>query len=384
MRSVSFRTDDADTVTRVQRYDRGEAATLRRTPEGFLVLDGFAVRPGVLVYRNPDGSSRRELVPAALLADASALASLGRAVLVWRHPHQEPGCRVTPANVERLQVGDVGSASIDPATGYLRVDEVLVRRADAITAVEAGERGLSPGYDADVVWKPGVDPVYGPYDGVQIRRTYNHLAIVPAGRGGPEMALHADAAEQIDPLPTPGDPMDPKLLAILAMAGIAADKADAFWKSLSPEAQAAFQALAGKVSTEVENKDAKPGAPPPGAPAAPPPARMDGAEFLAAFNEREPLVGRARAVGLADAEVAKLDTKALRKAVALKLVPGLRTDGSDDYYAAALDTAKAVQGGSTYDGLKSPGVGRQDAAPGAPRAPKKNRFDEAFDAARSE
>jgi hypothetical protein len=40
----------------------------------------------------------------------------------------------------------------------------------------------------------GTHAVYGAYDGIQVEREYNHLAIVDAARGGHEVRLRADAA----------------------------------------------------------------------------------------------------------------------------------------------------------------------------------------------
>lgn len=374
---MAYRADSADLPA--LRYDRAVGASVRRTPEGFLELSGYAVRPGILLYRNADGTTRRELVPRSTVADPEAVAALGRAVLVLGHPDaQRYPNAVTPANVAGFQVGDVGGARIDES-GHLLVERVVVRRADAIAAVERGERGLSPGYLPDYDPTPGTDPEFGPYDGVQRRRTYNHLAIVPAGRGGPGVALHLDAAED-------GEPMDPKLLALLAMAGIAADKAEAFVASLTPEAKAAMIALAGKVSTEVgDKKDAK------DAGAAPPPAapRMDSAAFLAAYNERQPLHTAALRAGMTEAEVAALQTPALRKALAIKTIPGIRADADDGFYAGALAAAAAsAKGGSTYDGMSGGGQGgggqrRHDSQDkGGAQTRRPSRFDEAFENAR--
>lgn len=371
---MTLRTDSADVVP-AYRYDRAERVSVRRDAAGFVELYGYAVRPGILEYRNPDGSIRRELVPRSTIADPDAVAALGRAVLVLGHPDPRVHLNslVTPANVASLQVGDVGAASVDD-TGCLRVDRVVVRRADAIAALEAGTDGLSPGYLPEYDPTPGVDPEFGPYDGVQRRRSYNHLAIVPAGRGGPGVALHLDAAD--------GDTMNAKLLALLAMAGIAADKAEAFFAALTPEAKAAMEMLAGKVSTEV-GSDAKPAA---AADAAPAPPRMDAAEFLKAYNERAPLHVAALAAGMTEAEVAALATPALRKALAVKTIPGVRTDGSDAFYEGALAAASSKKAPSIYDGLSGrPGQSqvRTDAADrGAAPARKKDRFTEAFENAR--
>jgi hypothetical protein len=341
LETMSIRRDSAEPTGRVRRYDRGTLLPAKIGPRGELFVVGLACRPGVLLYRNADGTTRRELVSAAVLHDAASLQTLGRAPLTLQHPDED----VTPANVGTLQVGDVGDEVTVLDDGYVQV-KIAVRRQDAIGAVHGGTHQLSCGYDAAYDPTPGVDPVYGPYEGRQTARFYNHLAIVDEGRAGPACRLRTDAAEQVGtaPLPTPGVPMDPKLLALLAMAGIAAADAEAFLAKCDPAVKAALAALAAKVSSEVEQDMSAPAAV----------AKMD-----AAIAERLPLVERARALGLPDAEFKGVKTADLRKKVALKIAPKLRTDGSDDYYRAALDVADQTAGVSTYDGLK----GDADPAP---------------------
>lgn len=188
-------------------------------PDGTWLLTGIAARPGVLEYRDGDGNVTRELVPMQTLEDSAA--TLGRATVTLQHPRED----VTPENVGTLGVGDVDSL-IDTSAGYVQV-RVAVRRKDAIEAVASGRSvELSPGYRVRLDMTPGVDPVHGRYDAVQVERTVNHLAIVDRARGGPTVRLRTDAAETVNvftagtPAQQPRKSMNVRLAAILAALGI--------------------------------------------------------------------------------------------------------------------------------------------------------------------
>ncbi|HEX5038508.1 MAG TPA: DUF2213 domain-containing protein [Candidatus Limnocylindria bacterium] len=184
------RTDAADSGP--LRYDRGEllrpVAPVART-DGALQLEGYAARPGIYLYRNADGSTRRELVPRQMLLDSSP--GLARLPVTLEHPQTDVG----PGNFRRLAVGDTdGEVVYD--NGFQRV-KIAVRDEDAIAAVRKGKRELSPGYRVSLDNTPGVDPEFGAYDAVQTSRTYNHLAIVDTARGGPEVRLRADSGDAV-------------------------------------------------------------------------------------------------------------------------------------------------------------------------------------------
>lgn len=178
------------------RIDRGELLSPTLAPNGTLLVDGFASRVGVLQYRRADGSIRRELVTEECLKESAA--TMGRAPITLDHPdpRRYPD-GVTPDNARELVVGDA-SETLTLMNGYVRL-QLAVRRRDAIDSVTSApgakpRRELSAGYRALIDPRPGVDPVHGPYDCVQVRRVYNHIALVEAGRAGPEVGIRTDAA----------------------------------------------------------------------------------------------------------------------------------------------------------------------------------------------
>lgn len=181
---------------RVTRFDRGTVSKVERTPQGYLRVDGFATRTGVLEYRNKDGSIRRELRHPDEVSKADSLATLAGVSITDDHPWSEPGQLLTAENTSRLARGFTGDQVV------MDGDKVAVRTtitdADLIAKVEAGkQRELSPGYTCDLVLEPGVWQGQR-YDARQTNIVYNHLAVVPRGRAGPEARLRLDAAEQID------------------------------------------------------------------------------------------------------------------------------------------------------------------------------------------
>ena len=175
----------------VQRFD---FASIRskptRTPQGFLRIDANLTRVGVLLYRNEDGTVRRELrLPEEVFRDDS-LTTLGGAPVTDLHPSDG---LVSPVNVRELQRGHV-SESIEHDERFVNAP-VIVQDQALIEMVEKGERKeLSPGYTCHLDETPG-EWNGEKYDAIQRDIVYNHLAIGPKGwgRSGSEVALKMDS-----------------------------------------------------------------------------------------------------------------------------------------------------------------------------------------------
>jgi hypothetical protein len=173
------------------RADRGELLSPRPLPNGTVLVEGYAAKAGILRYRRPDGSIRRELVTEKCLQDSAE--SMIRLPVTLEHPRTDRHPDgVTPDNVGELAVGDT-SETIELAGGYGKL-QLAVRRRDGLQALQDGVRELSSGYKALVRHDGGTHPVYGPYDSEQIVRIYNHVALVPKGRAGPDVGVRYDAA----------------------------------------------------------------------------------------------------------------------------------------------------------------------------------------------
>lgn len=345
---MELRADNAITIE--QRVDHGALLAARRRSDGTLLVEGYAAREGVQVYRQ-GGRTIRELVPAETLADSAG--GLARTVLTLEHP-VEGGqvVKVTPENVARYGVGDTDGLVTVEEGGFIRV-QMAVRRADAVDAVESrGLRELSPLYDAGIARTPGVHPAYGPYDQVQVSRTYNSLALTQRGRGGREVRFRADAAvadtfiERRDDAAHHEVPaMHQRWLPILLSLGLTQryDTDDAAAQAVESELKkrdaTAAQALAVE-KTRADSEKARAD-------------RLDGevVSLKAAEQTRADAADRAeleeQAKVLGVDPKAHADNKALRVALASKhLRTEVKADSSDDYLRGILAGIPKAQGGA--------------------------------------
>lgn len=114
--------------------------------------------------------------------------------------HHHPSTPVDGQNFRRVAVGYTGE---NPFVDWIKdTDEVGIRSTvmiyddEALDAYERGEIQLSPGYVASFEWQKGKAPDGQEYDIVMKEITdVNHLALLPAGRGG-EYAVVMDGAKR--------------------------------------------------------------------------------------------------------------------------------------------------------------------------------------------
>jgi uncharacterized protein len=171
-----------------RRYDR----TGLRSPEvqanGWLKGEAYIARTGVLEYRRADGSTHREYRPPTA-HDDTALHSFDAVPLTNDHPKEG---LLTAENTKRYQVGTVSSPKVDE--DKVRAN-VLVTDAATVKAINQGKAELSCGYYCDVDETPGVTPEGVHYDAVQKNVRGNHVAVVWAGRAGPEIRMRVDSLD---------------------------------------------------------------------------------------------------------------------------------------------------------------------------------------------
>lgn len=359
-----------DSAERVARFDRvGALRSPRRTDAGRMRVDGVFTRAGIFEYPREDGTIQRELRPPEEVFDPSSMSSLEMMPVVEDHPRSGLlGARAAGAQGWTLEgvrrEGDLVAGSL------MVTDPALVK------AVEDGKRALSVGYSVAYDPTPGVDPVYGRYDGVQRRIRGDHLAVVDVGRAGPEARVRMDSAGTFvappaSGVPSPltresnsvmltgkvhGDTMDDtkKLQEALAAATERAEKAE---KSLA-EACSRADAATGRVDTLAADLDAaretaKSAADVPVLQArivalgieldAARKARTDAEDpqrFARAVKARAALEFSARAI-LGDKFRADLDDRDMMTASIEKIYGPLadKATRSDDYIRARFDTA---------------------------------------------
>jgi hypothetical protein len=167
------------------RYDYADLK-VTRTDEGYLKDSPIVARTGILTYRNPDGSTRKELRRAEQVFHKDSLASyLGKPITV-DHPK---GGKVNHENIEQYQVGTMLSEGRQDSDN-VRVDLVVHKPS------KIGERRqLSAGYDVELIETPG-EYNGERYDAEQINIRVNHLSIVKSGRAGPVARLNMDSDEE--------------------------------------------------------------------------------------------------------------------------------------------------------------------------------------------
>lgn len=360
-------------MDRVQRIDRGRAGKAERLPSGFLRIPGHATRVGVFVYRNADGTSRRELrLPEEVFAPES-LATLRGAPVTDDHPP----VMLTPENARAYARGSVGDDVSEDgelvAVAVTVTDGELIAKIDDRRAEE-----LSCGYSCDLELTAGEHPRWGRYDVIQRNIRHNHLAVVEAGRAGPAARLRLDAAEQDPDTPDPTPHQEDTPMVSITLNGItfqvepqvaqaiAAERADSAAKLTAAQADATAKAgelekATGRAdSAEAKVQELEK-------------ARTDSAANIPALvAARTALVAQATPHLDADtaAKVADLADDALRAAVIKAAHPELDLAGkSPEYvlarYDGALEVLKVRAGASSAQATG-------DAVNGAKDADKRN------------
>jgi hypothetical protein len=185
---------------REEKSTRHDSATdlveVRRTPEGYLDGRSRVTRAGVLLYRNPDGSLRRELRHPEDVFAADSLASLRMIPITVQHP-PVPGGLLTAETTGSFQVGFTGE-SVAQDGDYVNA-AVKITAKPGVVAVDQGLDQISLGYSYVRDYTPGVYRGEE-YDCRQLDIRYNHGALVRHGRAGPEVRLQVatDGLEYVD------------------------------------------------------------------------------------------------------------------------------------------------------------------------------------------
>ena len=317
-----------------------ETNPAEKTAEGFLIARAPLTSVGVFTYRNADGTPRRELrLPEEVFASES-LATLRMKPLTLLHPDEA----VTPENADELSVGSIGN---DITTDHYRVyGSVAVTTADGIKAVEEKTaRGLSCGYKCDIEWTSGTW-MGVPFDCIQRKIRYNHVALVPVPRAGDGNAIRMDSAgtptlpdmnkhenntnqeDTMDKIHLDGADYqaEPQVIAAYNKAVARADAAEKEVAQLRADSKVASENAEKEKATITAERDTYK-------------ERLDAMEnempgkIEAAVKARLDIVGKATAAGVeVKADMADADIK---KAVISKVFPSANLDCKDDAYIAA-------------------------------------------------
>lgn len=160
------------------------------TPEGWMRVPAVIGRGDVVLpYRRADGTVRWEFRPASEVTSAESIASFEAIPVTNEHPPVHLDC----GNVRAYKVGQTGTPVAD---GPMLRANVVIDDKVAMEDAKAGKRQVSPGYRVDLDETPGVW-MGQRYDAIQRNIRGNHVAIVPLGRQGPEVALRMDSTDAV-------------------------------------------------------------------------------------------------------------------------------------------------------------------------------------------
>lgn len=169
------------------RYDRHEIKA-QFNEDGHLYDTPVITRTGVFAYRNPDGSTRRELRLPEEVFKQDSLETLRGIPITLGHVGKA-GSSNTHGNI-----GAVLSAG--KQDGDNLIADIVIHKSNVINQ---DNQELSCGYECDLEEKSGVWNGQA-YDVIQRNIRHNHLAIVKKGRAG-VARLNLDAAdEDFDPI----------------------------------------------------------------------------------------------------------------------------------------------------------------------------------------
>lgn len=323
---MSKRRDPPKEGHAMQRFDQVTFAATK-TAEGFIRDTPIVGRTGILVYRNADGTERKEYRPPEEAFKADSLASLqGKPITIGHKAY------VTAGNAAQVApIGSVLSAG--------RQDGDTIRADIVIYNLDTSARELSCGYTLDLDETPGTTPEGEHYDAIQRNIVYNHLAVCSRGRAG-VARLNMDGSQMIDEENPKEDKGMAEMTKVRLDSGIEYEcapevkveiekmrKDSAEAKKEFDKLQAKYDALDAELKKEQEGRKAD--------------ADAAKANFDEAVKARVELLKVAEAHKVANAD-SMTDTEI--KTAVIKAVRGdtINLDGkSADYIEAAYDMAKA-------------------------------------------
>jgi len=188
--------DGVETMT-IQMFDTVALDGVRRTNDGYIAANVRCARTGIQVYRGvevgrPDLAEVRVYRPESEVFNKDSLRTYAHRPMTSNHPP----VLVTADNWRKYSIGMTGD-EVQRDGEFVRVPMVLMD-ADAIKEVENGKSQLSLGYTTELKWEPGVTKDGVKYDAIQTQIRANHLAVVTAARGGPNLRIGDDNIKETD------------------------------------------------------------------------------------------------------------------------------------------------------------------------------------------
>lgn len=164
--------------------------------DGYMVAEPRVSRVGVQTYIGRELGVQDELVRVyrspEVVFDEDSLRSYANRPVTNDHPPVP----VTADNWLQYARGHTGG-EVARDGRFVRVPVVLADQG-VISDYKAGKKQLSLGYRMNLRWEKGTTTDGEPYDAVVTKIRANHLAVVAAARGGPELRIGDDKAKELD------------------------------------------------------------------------------------------------------------------------------------------------------------------------------------------
>jgi hypothetical protein len=235
--------------------DNVTLADARVNADGYLEAIARTARTGVQQYRGAEvGKPEIPVVNVfrdeAEVFSKAALDSFAQIPITVDHP-AEP---VNAANWKKYAAGTTGNEVLRDGE-HLKIG-LRITDAAAVAAVQAGKRELSVGYSTELLWEDGVAPDGTPYQAKQTAIVANHIAIVSAGRAGPQCRIGDSWAAFSNPT------KEPLSMKTLTVDGITVEMSDTAVQVVSKvlqqlsDAKAANETLTTDHAAALAAKDA--------------------------------------------------------------------------------------------------------------------------------
>jgi len=169
-----------------QRLDSMPLDKTYYTEEGYLVDHPIVTTCGIFEYKNPDGTTRRELrLPEYVFEEKSLESYKGKPIIITHDAGE-----VDKNNVHQEQIGTIMSAGYRDGNNVRC--EIIIHDTNALQ--RCGLKELSLGYSLDTDDTPGVWKGEK-YDCIQKNIEINHLALVGEARAGESARLNIDSKD---------------------------------------------------------------------------------------------------------------------------------------------------------------------------------------------
>jgi HK97 family phage prohead protease len=185
---TNARTDAAESD--VERFDFfGTVGKYTRTQVGGIRVPARLTRTGILEYKRSDGTIRRELRLPEEVFNTDSLASLQGATVTDLSHHRGL------LSLEDWKDATLGHTEAVRRDGKFVEADLMINDPVTVADVENGKlHDISCGYSCKLDASPGIWEGQ-PYDVIQRRIRYNHVAVLPKGRGraGIDVAIRTDS-----------------------------------------------------------------------------------------------------------------------------------------------------------------------------------------------